>query len=261
MRPDQNDDFPTGSDFLKQQQALIDEFSATADSFASQSGRALPATLQNLGTVLSFQYRLACCAWGCKGGDHQVEWLAGRIVNQALSAHRLIRAGFYDEALMLVRGIGEMANLLWLFGKDSAALSDWRKASTGERQRKYSPFAVRLRLEELVEIGPPIDRARYAKLCEVGTHPMPHFAPGHYSGTGRPVLGCLLQPAGVYVSVTELGYAVAMCSYPLIKLLEPEEEVCKRLHWAVARLVRELGAFTVLNYEALLKDARNPTSH
>jgi hypothetical protein len=55
---------------------------------------------------------------------------------------------------------------------------------------------------------PPIDDDRYHALCEVGTHPVPAFKPGHYSGGGPPVLGLLFQFVGYAMCLNELGYAI-----------------------------------------------------
>jgi hypothetical protein len=111
------------------------------------------------------------------------------------------------------------------------------------------------KLEKLVNIGPPIDNKRYQKLCEVGTHPVPNFVPGHFSGSGRPVLGVLVQPVGVYVSVTELAFVISMCATPLSRLLGLPEKQAESLKTQVVDLVRSLGSFTVLNYDELLAEA------
>jgi hypothetical protein len=256
MTPEQHKAFPVGRDFLEFVQTETDKASQRVDLFSQESGKCLPATLDGLGMVLSLLYRLACCAWGCRGGDHQMEWLTGRVVNHALSAHRLIRAGSYDEALVLIRGIGEIANLLWLFHVDPTALEWWKVAERHERLNQFSPGKVRNLLKRAISIGPPIDDNRYRALCEIGTHPRPAFAPGHYSGTGRPVLGVLIQPAGVYMTMTELGFAVAMAATPLSRLLVADDEIRNALRTEAVALVRALGTFTILNYEELLENVR-----
>ncbi|HER8900607.1 TPA: hypothetical protein VMX41_001800 [Streptococcus pyogenes] len=255
MTPEQHQSFPTGTDFLTLLQTGSDEGSEKADAFSHQSGERLPATMNRLGNVLSVLYRLACCAWGCKGGDHQIEWLTGRIVNQAVGSHRLIRAGLYDEALMVIRGIGENTNLLWLFHADASALESWKASDHDTRRKKFQPGMVRNRLKTLSKIGPPIDDHRYRKLCEVGTHPVPGFAPGHFNGTGRPVLGIIPQPAGIYASATELGYAVGMAALPISKLLDMEADLRTALGNEALKLISDLGQFNVLNYESLLAQA------
>jgi len=255
MTPEQHSEFFIGREFLEHHERSVDKGSEIADLFTRDSGEKLPASVEGLGTVLSLLYRAACCAWDCRGGDHQAEWLAGRVVNQAMSSYRLIRGAYYDESLMLVRGIGEIANLLSLFHANDRDFHDWKTADRGTRLNRFGPAAVRKKLNQLDGIGAPIDDERYKCLCEVGTHPVPGFKPGHYSGGGRPVLGVLLQPVGVYVAVTELSFAVAMSALPLSKLLGLKEEQRLDLGRSSLNLVRSLGAFTVLNYNDLLAQA------
>lgn len=246
--------FPTALEFLEQLETAEESCSRTTVTFTRQSGKKLPISVKGLGSLLSLLYRAACCAWGCKEGDHQIEWLAGRVINQAMSSYRLIRAAYYDEALMLVRGIGEIANLLWLFDADVKEMATWKAASRKDRLNNFSPAAVRRKVEAHIGRAPLIDEKRYQRLCEVGTHPMPGFAPGHYSGTDRPVLGVMLQPVGVYVCFTELCYAVAVCARPLARLLNLEEERKKQIVMEAINLIGSLGTFTVLNYEEVLEE-------
>ncbi len=245
-------EFPVGCAFLDELEQSADVASRTADKFTRSSGEKLPASVEGLGNVMSLLYRAACCFWGCRGGDHQVEWLAGRVINEGMSSYRLIRAAYYDESLMLTRGIGEIANLLWLFGHDPVALPAWQRATPRERLQDFRPQSVRRRLESQGGLV-PIDQERYQRLCEIGTHPTPGFAPGHYSGTGRPVLGVLLQPVGVYVAVTELCYSTAMSAHSATGLLGLGDEQRNQLAREAIGLIRSLGAFTVLNYEELLQ--------
>ena len=133
--PEKN--FPLARAFLEQMQALANEASEFADAeILKNGGRAGPAALDGLGTLLVFVYGLATCGWGCKGGDHQIEWLLGRVLNQAFAAHRLIRSGFYDEALVLIRGIGEIANLLLLFQWEKLTLGEWKTCDRNTRLKK-----------------------------------------------------------------------------------------------------------------------------
>ena len=250
-----SEEFPVGYPFLEWFQHVADKASRTADDFAKSSGKALPASVEGLGNVLSLLYRAACCTWGCRGGDHQIEWLTGRVVNTAASGHRLLRAGFYDESLMLTRSIGEIANLLWLFKLEPEALAAWQGANRRERLRSFGPASVRKRLESQGGLV-PIDQERYQRLCEIGTHPTPGFRPGHYSGMGRPVLGVLLQPAGVYVSVTELCYSTARSAVSASKLLGLADVQKNELRREAVGLIRSLGATAVLNYEELIRTAR-----
>lgn len=163
-----------------------------------------------------------------------------------------MRAAYYDESLTLTRGVGEIANLLWLFKDDDDSLDRWRCASRRERLQDFGPAAVRRCLENTGGVI-PVDQERYQRLCEVGTHPIPGSAPGHYSGTGRPVLGVLLQPVGVYVAVTELCYSTAMSAVAAAGLLGLDAEKKTQIVRTSVDLIHSLGSFSVLNYEELLQ--------
>ena len=90
--------FPMGDKFFKSVNNRCNLCCKWTDAFAAASGNKLPSTVAEMGSTLSIMYQLACCAWGCRGGDHQVQWLAGRVVNQALGAHSLIRGALYDKS-------------------------------------------------------------------------------------------------------------------------------------------------------------------
>ena len=247
------DAFPIGTDFFEITQALEEACGKETDEFFIDAGKRLPQTVIELGTMLSILYRLGCCHYGCRGGDHQIEWLIVKFYNQAISAFQLTRTGQYDEALALIRGAGEIVNLFWLFHDDAKELAAWRAADKTTRIRKFGPGAVRRRLK-MLPIGPPIDDDRYSALCEVGTHPTPSQIPGHFSGTGRGVLGAILQEAGVFVCINELAFAVAM-AVPVGKLLDARPEIRAELKKSSVDLLHAAGSFTILTYEAQLADA------
>lgn len=246
------DNFPEGLSFFKKAEESLHRCSEFTEEFSESSGGKLPSTADNLGTLLSILYRISCCAWGCHGGDHQFEWLVGRVTNQAMAATNLIRSAFYDESLMLTRGIGEIANLFHLFSSSTDEFEEWRQSTKNQRLKNYGPASVRKKLEQCGAKF-SIDQSRYQKLCEVGTHPVPGQAPGHYSGTGRPLLGGIPQPVGIYVCYTELGYAVASCGISLLGMLHDQERK-QQIFNSSSQLLMSLGAFSILTYEDLLNE-------
>jgi hypothetical protein len=151
--------------------------------------------------------------------------------------------------------MGEIVNLLWLFQEDQAELVAWKAADKKARLNHFGPGAVRRRLETLSKLGAPVDAERYAALCEIATHPTPNLAPGHYSGTGRPVLGAILQEVGIFVCVNELAYAIAMAAIPIAVLLDSSSDIKARIKCQSVDLLRSIGGFTVLNYEEGLRKA------
>ena len=55
------------------------------------------------------------------------------------------------------------------------------------------------------------------------------------------------------MTMTELGFAVAMAALPLSRLLTVDDTVKNALRTEAVALVKALGAFTILNYEELLE--------
>jgi hypothetical protein len=254
MTTEQHQKFPNGRAFLEVILKAADMASKEADEEALKAEDTVGVLLDKLGDLLLLLYRLACCDWGCKGGDHQIEWLLGRVVNQAQSAHLLMRCGLYDEALMLTRGIGEIANLFQLFERDRTRLASWKEADHKTRLSKFGPAQVRQALKAM-GVPSPIDGDRYRALCEVGTHPMPAFKPGHYSGGGRPVLGMLYQFYGHVMCLDELGYAITRCA-PVANLMDIDDRLKKQVMDAAEALSDVLGPLTVLNYNEVIAKIR-----
>jgi hypothetical protein len=220
------------------------------------SGEKHQKTIECLGATISLLYRSACCFWGCKGGDHVKERLIGKAVNQAICAFKLYRYCYYDESLMITRGIGEIANLLHLFNLFPEKIEDWKTQSDRGRSINFKPSKVRDELSKNMDFV-PIDRDRYSKLCGIGTHPNPNEIPGHYSGTGVPILGMLVQPVGAYVAITELAYALGLVSVVTPKILELNNEISKEMKEKGVELIRNLGSFHILNYHEGLKEAHD----
>jgi len=218
------------------------------------SGKKHPETIVHLGEAISLLYKSACCYWKCNGGDHVIERLIAKSVNQAISAYKLYKGCFYDESLMITRGIGEIVNLLHLFYFFPEKMNQWVSLDSKERYKYFKPASVRQFLENENKLV-PIDKERYGKLCEVGTHPTPSETPGHYSGTGVPILGMIVQPAGAYVSIVELSYAIGLVCVVTPKLLNLEDKIAKEFKETGISLIENLGNFHILNYHERLAKA------
>lgn len=215
-------------------------------------GERHPMTIKYLNPALFYLYNVACCSWGCSGGDHTIERMIGKAVNQAVCSFQLYRAAYYDESLMLTRGIGEIANLLYLFHFVPTSENDWKTLDERARYNKYKPSAVRKALAERSPLV-PIEQDRYSRLCAIGTHPDPKEVPGHYTGIGLPVLGMVFQEVGAFVSINELAYAIGMITAIAPKLIKLEEELGRELKELSIQLIRNIGSFTVLNYQEHLQ--------
>lgn len=167
-----------------------------------------PACYASLGDVLSMLYAEAACSFGCAGGDHFWQKLTARIVSHSLASLRLALSGYYDESLALTRGVGEIANLLFLFAAKPELVKFWHSSDDKHRKKHFGPVKVRLAIEELGH-RPPIDESRYSLLCEVGVHLVPSVSPQAFSEHDRPTLGATYRDGELMVTLNELSNVVA----------------------------------------------------
>ena len=202
-------------------------------------GEKAPQCIRELGTVLSLLDRLASCFWGCSKGDHVIEYLAGRAGSFARAALRLTRLGFYDEALVLVRSIGEISNLLVL----------------DQRRKEFDPVKVRIALEKM---GKPIpmSRDKYARLCEKVAHVTPETKPQNYNVHGHPVAAGYFQEAGVLVAINEISEFVAWVTLCAAKLLFGDTERRRTIREAGIQLLVSVGRADVLTIESYFEELR-----
>ncbi len=211
---------PEGLEFLQLMWEQENDCERKTDEQLPEMGAKAPKCLIALGTALSLLDRLASCWWGCRGGDHRVEYLIGRSVSSARAAIRLLRFGFYDEALSLIRSVGEAANLLSLFSHDILLKDQWEALDDSARRSMFSPLKVRLKLEAL-SAPMPMDKETYRRLSEVSVHVTPNTKPQAHNPLGMPVIAAYFQEAGVLVTLNELSWAVAWVAASGANIIQP----------------------------------------
>lgn len=158
--------------------------------------------LAQLGISLSILYQAATCHRKCFGGGHVLESLAGRTYNLATSSYILTCRGLYDEALSLIRSMGEISNIILLSVVDKEAHERWMQADKRTRLREFSPLKVRLLLEAKNE---PMyaDKDWYSSLCEDYTHFHSRTIPNnHDEKSGN--IGGVVQDEGMKKAIYEL---------------------------------------------------------
>lgn len=237
-------DVPEGLEFLRLIWAQEDSCETRTDTELPRLGVKAPACVERIGTILSLLDRMASCWWVCRKGDHLIEYLCGRVASSARATLRLVRFGFYDEALSLCRSIGEVANLLCLFNEDPDAFQAWRTASRSTRLKEFSPLKVRTRLEQLNQ-RPPIDQERYRLLSEVAAHVHPDTKPQSHNLLGVPMAGAAFQDQGLLVCVNELAWALVFSVAFATPLLEFPESVKDRISAALRELIEQIGGATI----------------
>ncbi|MEU6398594.1 hypothetical protein ABZ867_16690 [Streptomyces cinnamoneus] len=232
------DDDLEGDSFYVVMRSLEDSCEAQSSKALPTLGEKAPKLYTILGTLLSLLDRTSSCYWGCQGGDHAVEYLTGGVCNSARAALRLMRMGFYDEALTVSRSIAERVNLVSLFLYDPDTLTEWRSADERVRRRKYSAVQVRLRLEQGDWVV-PTDQDRYSKLSGYGAHP--GHSPQHFIPHGPPVAGGLYSEIGLLVSLNEIGRSVILYAGICIGSMTLPEEVSQRLRGLAVEAAHQLG--------------------
>jgi len=208
-------DIPIGWEHLKMIETLA---SVTARRSSDGVGQANQSAL--IGTALSALYQAATCHRGCRNTGHLLEALSGRAYNLGSAAYLLIARGFYDEALNLVRGIGEIANLISLSAVDKEVFQKWVDADARTRRRDFTPMKIRKVLEQK---GPELmiaDQEWYSRLCEAYTHVGPATFPNMHNGSGIPTVGGIHQSEGVERALEELSNIVVVLALQICKYFD-----------------------------------------
>jgi len=164
----------------------------------------LDADCEVIGTSMCILYQAATCYRKCSGGSHVLESLIGRAYNLCCSAYILILRGFYDEAMNLIRSLGEIANLWMLLSGQGTEALEWLNADEKERKTKFSPLRVRMRLEEM-EKPLVATESWYKDYCERFTHVTPHTRPNQYDQSITGIAGGVLQKEGLDKSIGDLA--------------------------------------------------------
>ena len=241
---------PEGFSFLELVWKQEDDCESWSDKLIPNLGQKAPACLEGIGTVLSLLDRLASCWWGCQTGDHRIERICGRVASNGRAALRLLRLGFYDEALVLCRAMGEAANLLQLFASDAESLREWRALDPQHEKRKFSPVKVRLRLEG-ISTQPFVDEARYRKLSRKAAHVNNATLPQNHNFAEVPVAGSSRQTKGVLLCLNELALPLGLAAAFGEFVLEHEDDVKERIVLASSNLIRQIGGVNIMEIQGL----------
>lgn len=173
-----------------------------------------------IGTGLSILYQAATCHRHGNGGAHILERLCGRAYNLGCGAYNLTVTGLYDEALNLIRGMGEMTNLLVLSAVDPPAIREWLHAGRKDRLNKFSPVKVRRMLEDG---GHPVCATEdwYKELSEGYTHVTPDTQPNFHGGLAW--VGGKYETEGMKKCFGKLLYVLTFLGFLICKYFKFED--------------------------------------
>ncbi len=245
---------PLGIEFLRLVRDLERRREETLNEWLPSAGVRAPQTMDRLGTALSYLDRIASCWWGCRQGSHVEERLAGRVASNSKAALQLLRSGYYDEALGLVRQIGETANLLSLFMQSEESYRQWKGGSEDVVRNDFSPGMVRKKLEEL-PLPLPMDRETYGLLSAQSIHVNPATSPQSHNPFSLPTLGGYFQEAGALLALNHLGGMVGWMLWLAVALAKPPTDR-KVIVDASVSLLRSIGGININSVQECFDEIR-----
>ena len=170
--------------------------------------------------------------------------MIGRCAVSSHAALKLIRSGYYDEALSVIRSLAEIANLLALFAVDRTKFSEWKESQDATRQKKFSAVKVRFALEDGGHFI-PIDKHRYAALSAYAIHAGPSNIPQAHDLDGRPIAFPKYQEAGLFLCINELGLTLAIITLFAPIVVELPVPVRKRLGRIAEKVINNVGGLNL----------------
>jgi hypothetical protein len=187
-------------------------------------GSKAPVLIGALDALLSYLERAATCFGGCRGGDHRAEFLAGRVVSSCQACLLLMSSDYYDEALSIIRGLGEIANLMAMFVKDGSKFERWKALDEKARRRDFAPVKVRLWLEQN-DASLVVDEKRYGILSAYSIHASPDALPQAHNQHGNAIICPVYQEAGFLLCLNELARSMAFIGVFSARLVGVPEEI------------------------------------
>jgi hypothetical protein len=163
--------------------------------------------------------------------------------------------GFYDESLMLIRSVGEIANLLSLFSERRELFDRWKTLAERPRRQEFSPAEVRRQLEN---IGTPIrvSTSAYGELSSRAVHVNPGTSPQNFDALGRARGAAFFQDAGLLVCLNELALSLTFVSYAVSQLSHLEKRYKERLLKTGRDLVENTGRIAIDNLPEMWAELR-----
>ena len=235
--------FPLGGQFLRVVRDHERRCEVSFDKWLADAGVKAPRTMDALGTALSYMDRIASCQWDCRQANHIEERLVARVASNARAALKLLRSGYYDEALGLVRQIGETANLLSLFVQSPESRQEWESAFENGAQTAFKPVGVRRRLEKLPR-PLPMDQDIYRVLSSRSIHVNPATSPQTYNPFNIPTMGAYFQEAGGLLVLNHLARMVGWVLGLGVILIKPPTYRKVAIDSSVA-LLRSIGSINL----------------
>jgi hypothetical protein len=155
-----------------------------------------------------------------------------------------MKRGYYDQAMSLARGLGEIANLLVLFTVDNAAMDRWKHTTEVGRRREFSAVKVRVALERL-DTQIPVEEERYRLLSSYSIHADPDNAPQAHDERARAKSAPVYQEAGFLLALNEISWPIASITLFVPNLIDLAKEHAKTFQEVAGVLMESVGGINV----------------
>ncbi|MFD1745780.1 DUF5677 domain-containing protein [Rhizobium helianthi] len=196
---------------------LVDETAiVAAHDRMIASDEDLSRHLDHINSCLDFLSRLPELHTETNEDELTLLRLSIRCFNSGASALRLLRCGYFQPAMTMVRDLIEIYFLMDLFTKQPQSFRDWRTMSEKERKKHFKPIRVRERLDEIDGFKEKKRQKSYDMLSHHAAHVNPNghqlISPGNMTQIG-PFPDYGLFRAGFEELATHLGFAsVVVCN-------------------------------------------------
>ena len=103
--------------------------------------------------------------------EQTIQFIGGRLFNDAAAAFKLMLAGYYQISFSIQRDIFETGCLLDYFTSHPDKIKHWKQCSNKERQEFYRPVKIREALDKRDGFTQSERKEKYKILCEYASHP------------------------------------------------------------------------------------------
>jgi hypothetical protein len=144
----------------------------------------------------------------------------------------------YDEALNLVRSMGEITNLIAMTIVDQNALKRWLNADKNTRIREFAPGKVRKILKDAKSEVFYVKGHWYSKFCEDFTHVTPTTQPNVHNDKKQAFTGGVVQENGLEFAINEIFNLTANTAIIMVRLRD-QDGMLQELLSATERIIDE----------------------
>ena len=100
-----------------------------------------------------------------------LQFLGIKLFNELCSSFKLLVSGYYHASASLQRNMLETIFLLDYFSTDKSLILEWNKADEKKLKTKFSPFAIRVALDDRDKFKGERRKEAYNLLCKLAVHP------------------------------------------------------------------------------------------